>query len=121
MTLTILNIYEKLKMKIRINKMANNGTILGQDKNYKGKLPTKELKSAINKLKEQYQEREESINILGFEINGGEGLTKSGYEEMEKFQKWAKDKGMDAEYNSKSDLDNMTQILRNRVDNKNKN
>ena len=95
--------------------------ILGQDKNYKGKLPTKELKSAINKLKEQYQEREESINIVGFEINGGMGLTKTGYEEMEKFQKWAKDKDMDAEYNSKSDLDKMTQILRNRVDNKNKN
>jgi len=101
--------------------MVKKKIILGQDKNYSGKLPTRELKSAINKLKEQYQEREESINITGFEINGGVGLTKSGYEEMGKFQKWARDKGNDAEYNSKSDLDRMTQILRNRVDNKNKN
>ena len=101
--------------------MAKKGIVLGQDKNYKGKLPTKELKSAINKLKEQYHEREESINIIGFEINGGTGLTKSGYEAMEKFKEWAIEKGMDAEYNSKSDLDKITQILRNRVDNKNKN
>lgn len=101
--------------------MANKNIILGQDKNYKGKLPTKELRSAINKLKEQYQERKESINILGFEINGGQGLTKSGQEEMNSFKQWAKDKRMDAEYNSKSDLDKMTQVLRNRVDNKNKN
>ncbi len=101
--------------------MGKKGIILGQDKNYKGKLPTKELKSAINKLKEQYQERDESINIIGFEINGGTGLTKTGYEEIKKFQEWAKNKGMDAEYNSKFDLDKMTQILRNRVDNKNKN
>ena len=101
--------------------MSKKGIILGQDKNYSGKLPTKELKSAINKLKEQYQEREESINIIGFEINGGIGLTKTGQEVMTKFRAWAKEKGMDAEYNSKSDLEKMTQILRNRVDNKNKN
>ncbi len=95
--------------------------ILGQDKNYKGKLPIKELEKAIVKLKDQYYNIDDSGNIGGFEINGGIGLTSNGYEKMANFKKWAEEKGIDAEYNSKSDLDKMTQVLRNRVDNRNTN
>ncbi|EGR0065755.1 hypothetical protein NB550_22090 [Vibrio parahaemolyticus] len=102
--------------------MAKKGVIYGQDKNYKGKLPTKELGKAINKLKKRYQDHsDDTTEVIGFEVNGGEGLTKTGYEEMEKFKKWAENKGMDAEYNSNEDLDKMKNNLRNRVDNKNNN
>lgn len=102
--------------------MAKKGVILGQDKNYTGKLPTKELEKAINKLKVRYQEHsDDSKTVLGFEINGGDDLTKPGHEKMKEFQAWANKKGLDAEYNSNSDLQKITQVLRNRVDNKNTN
>jgi len=102
--------------------MAKKGVILGQDKNYKGKLPTKELEKAINKLKVRLQDHfDDSTKVLGFEINGGDDLTKPGHKKMDEFKKWAKEKNLDAEYNSNSDLKKLTQVLRNRVDNKNKN
>ncbi|WP_320034370.1 hypothetical protein [Halarcobacter sp.] len=102
--------------------MAKKGLVLGQDKNYTGKLPTKELEKAINKLKVRYQDHsDDTKEVIGFEINGGEGLTKSGLKKMDEFKEWAKKKGMDAEYNSNRDLEIITKILRNRISNKNKN
>lgn len=102
--------------------MAKKGVVLGQDKNYNGKLPTKELEKAINKLKMRYQDHsDDTTEVKGFEINGGEGLTKSGHDKINEFKEWAKEKGMDAEYNSNSDLENIRNTLRNRVDNKNRN
>lgn len=102
--------------------MAKKGVVYGQDKNYTGKLPTKELQKTINKLKKRYQDHsDDTTYVIGFEINGSEGLTKSGNEEMEKFKDWCKEKGMDAEYNSNDDLKALKLNLRNRVDNKNNN
>lgn len=102
--------------------MTKKGVVYGQDKNYKGKLPTKELEKAINKLKKRYQDHsDDTTDVIGFEINGGEGLTETGNKKMEDFKEWAKNKGMDAEYNSSEDLERMKNNLRNRVDNKNKN
>jgi len=102
--------------------MAKKGVVYGQDKNYKGKLPTKELEKTINKLKKRYQDHaDDTTDVDGFEINGGIGLTKSGYKKMEEFKEWAKNNGMDAEYNSNYDLSKITQTLRNRIENKNKN
>lgn len=102
--------------------MVKKDIVLGQDKNYSGKIPTKELESAINKLKLQYQEHyDDTTKVIGFEINGGTGLTKKGNDKINEFKDWAKEKGLDAEYNSNSDLDKMKNELRNRVDNKNKN
>ncbi len=102
--------------------MAKKGVILGQDKNYTGKLPTKELEKAINKLKVRYQDHsDDSKIVLGFEINGGDDLTKPGHKKMDEFKTWAKKNGLDAEYNSNSDLQKITLELRNRVDNQNTN
>ena len=116
---TTSNICAKLRVVIAMNK---KGVIYGQDKNYKGKLPTKELVSAIKKLKKRYQDHsDETTEVIGFEVNGGEGLTKTGKEKMKEFQEWSREKGMDAEYNSNNDLETIKQTLRNRVDNKNKN
>jgi hypothetical protein len=102
--------------------MTKKGLIYGQDKNYKGKLPAKELVKTINKLKKRYQDHsDDTTQVIGFDINGGEGLTKTGTEIMNDFKKWCNEKGMDAEYNSNDDLEKLKQNLRNRVDNKNKN
>lgn len=102
--------------------MTKKGVIYGQDKNYTGKLPTKELIKAINKLKQRYQDHsDDTTKVIGFEINGSEGLTKSGAEAMDQFKKWCTEKGLDAEYNSNEDLKMLKQNLRNRVDNRNGN
>ncbi|MGB5122382.1 MAG: hypothetical protein WBO13_15445 [Vibrio fluvialis] len=102
--------------------MTKKGVVYGQDKNYTGKLPTKELNKAINKLKKRYQDHSDDTTVvIGFEVNGGEGLTKSGNELMNEFKGWCKEKGMDAEYNSNDDLKAIKLNLRNRVDNQNKN
>lgn len=102
--------------------MSKKGVIYGQDKNYKGKLPIKELEKAINKLKKRYQDHsDDTTEVIGFEINGAEGLTKTGIEKMKGFTQWARGKEMDAEYNSNEDLENIKQTLRNSVDNQNKN
>ncbi|EGR2715004.1 hypothetical protein DUG80_24390 [Vibrio parahaemolyticus] len=102
--------------------MAKKGVVYGQDKNYKGKLPTKELKKAINKLKQRYQDHsDDTTEVIGFEINGSEGLTKTGTETMNEFKNWCTERGMDAEYNSNEDLEAIKQNLRNRVDNRNRN
>lgn len=102
--------------------MSKKGIIYGQDKNYSGKLPTKELSKAINKLKKRYHDHsDDNTEVKGFEINGGQGLTKSGNTLMKNFKSWANEQGMDAEYNSSDDLERITQNLRNRNDNKNRN
>ncbi len=59
--------------------------------------------------------------IAGFELNGGECMTRGGKAAWEKFVEWAKGKGMDAEYNNKEDLDTIKNRLTNRAKNKNKN
>ncbi|WP_322044703.1 hypothetical protein [Paraburkholderia sp. J67] len=83
-------------------------------------MPTNELEKAINKLKKRYQDHsDDSTVVIGFEINGGEGLTTTGEKKMEEFRKWSKEKGMDAAYNSNEDLETLKQTLRNRVDNNN--
>lgn len=102
--------------------MTKKGVVYGQDKNYNGKLPTKELVKAINKLKKRYQDHsDDTTTVIGFEINGGEGLTSTGSVVMTEFQEWSREKGMDAEYNSNDDLRDIKQRLRNNVDNKNGN
>lgn len=101
--------------------MSKKNIIYGQDKNYAGKLPTKELERAINKLKKRYHDHsDDTTNVAGFEINGGEGLTKTGNRAMNDFKEWSQQRGMDAEYNSSSDLDLIKHNLRYRTDNNNK-
>ena len=90
--------------------------ILGQDKNYKGKIPTKVVNEAITKLKKRTQEHFDDNTIIGgFEINGGEGLTKTGYQAIEEFDSWAIKNNMRAVYNSKSDMEQMKENLRIKV------
>lgn len=97
--------------------------VLGQDKDINGKLSKPSVKSSIGKFKEQYADRGENPNqpIIGFELNGGFGMTKGAKEEWEKFTCWCEERNLQAEYNSREDLERLKQILRNQVDNKIKN
>lgn len=94
--------------------------ILGQDKNYTGKIPTKVLDQAIDKLKKRHQEHyDREMEIVGFEINGGTGLTKTGEESMKRFKEWADERNMQVEYNPNEILDIIRRNLRYEVDKKN--
>lgn len=94
--------------------------VLGQDKDIEGKLTKPTVKSTIGKFKEQYADRCENPNqpIVGFELNGGDGMTKGASEAWEEFKGWCEQRNLDAEYNSNNDLSIMKNTLRNRVDNK---
>jgi len=102
--------------------MAKKDIVLGQDKNYTGKLPTKELEKAISKLKNRYRDHDDdSKRIIGFEINGGDDLTSTGHAAMEGFKAWANERKLQAEYNSNDALNKIKNTLRNLVDNNNNN
>ena len=97
--------------------------IIGQDKDITGKLSKTSVKNAVGKFKEQYADRCDNFiqPIVGFELNGGTGMTKGGQEEWVRFQKWCVENNLYAEYNTKEDLNKMKKELRNRVENKLKN
>ena len=97
--------------------------VLGQDKDISGKLAKPTVKNSIGKFKEQYADRCENPNqpIVGFELNGGTGMTKGAQEEWLDFQKWCDERNLQAEYNTNEDLERIKTTLRNRVDNKLKN
>lgn len=97
--------------------------ILGQDKDISGKLGKPAVKNVVGKFKEQYADRHENPNqpIVGFELNGGTGMTKGGQEVWNDFATWCSERNLDLEYNTNDDLDNIKMNLRNRVDNKLKN
>lgn len=94
-------------------------TILGQDKDYSSPLSQTVVESVTNKFKSKYENSDSPI--AGFELNGGERMTRGGQNVWDKFVEWARAKGMDAEYNNNEDLNNIKNRLTNRVKNKNKN
>lgn len=97
--------------------------ILGQDKDITGKLSKTTVKNAIGKFKEQYADRCDNPTqpIAGFELNGGNGMTKGGQYEWDQFLMWCQDKNLQAEYNTNDELNVIRETLRCRVDNKQKN
>lgn len=102
--------------------MTKKSIVLGQDKNYSGKIPTKELERAISKLKNRYRDHDdESKVIVGFEINGGTGLTAPGQLVLDNFKDWAREHNLQVEYNSNDELEKLKNQLRNLVDNTNLN
>ncbi len=94
-------------------------TILGQDKDYSGPLSQPVVQGVTEKFKSRYEDSDSKI--AGFELNGGERMTKGGQQVWDEFKDWAQDNGMDAEYNNNDDLNTMKNRLTNRVRNRNKN
>ena len=103
--------------------MGNTKTyIIGQDKNYEGKLSKTVVDNVIKNFKRVFEEYSRSKKIIeAFELNGGEGMTSGAAESWKEFKKWCRKNKVDAIYNTSSDIDKIIQSLRVRVDNKNKN
>lgn len=102
--------------------MSNRTRVFSQDKDISGKLSKPTVKNVVFKFKEQYADRKDNTDnpISGFELNGGEGMTKGAKEEWEEFDEWCQSKNMKSIYNTKDELFDVRNRLRNRVDNKNK-
>lgn len=100
--------------------MSKRWRVLGQDKDINGRLSKQTVKTTIGKFKEQYADRYENPNqpIIGFELNGGSGMTEGAYHLWEEFCEWCRERNLDAVYNSISDLLMIKNNLRNQVDNK---
>ncbi|MBB5337628.1 hypothetical protein [Pectinatus brassicae] len=66
-----------------------------------------EVKKVIAKFKEIYSDYENhpQKEVIGFELNGGHCMTKSGIEKWEEF------KSLDAEYNTNDEV----QLIRNEL------
>lgn len=100
--------------------MIVNKRIIGQDKNYSGKLSKPVVEDAINKLKILYQDRVYSSSELsGFELNGGIGMTSGASDVWSTFEGWCEDRDLIAIYNTKEDMETIKINLRNKIDNKN--
>lgn len=99
---------------------GNRVRILGQDKDINGKLGKPIVEDAVGKFKEQHADRHENKNqpIVGFELNGGDGMTRGARAVWDIFCDWCREKQLEAEYNSNEDLKEIKIKLRNSVDNK---
>ena len=91
-----------------------------QDKDIDGPLSKTTVNSVIEGFTSIFNNSKKKSSIAGFELNGGEGLTKGATALWEAFTKQCRDRGMDAEYNSKPDLLTIRDNLRSRVNNKNR-
>ena len=96
--------------------------IIGQDKDYDGPLSKTTVENVVSKFMNIYNEEQSKPGkqISGFELNGGERMTKGGQTAWDGFKDWAAKNNMDAEYNTKQDISFMENTLRNKLKNKNK-
>lgn len=96
----------------------NDGIVLVQDKGYNGKIGLSSMNEIISNFKALYFDLQHSENIVGFEINGGIGLTKGAHESFNNFVIWCQERGLRAIYNDYSDLYTIRKNLRILNDNK---
>lgn len=95
--------------------MSDLKVILGQDKNYEGKLGKRDMEEIVGKFKKAIRERTyDKRGIGGFEINGGDGLTRGGQEVYDTFQKEQQKLGRDVEYNTRNEMLKIRDTLRNK-------
>lgn len=97
--------------------------IIGQDKDYDGPLSKTTVENVVSKFMDVYDDESSKPGkpIAGFELNGGERLTKGGQKAWDDFRDWASENDMDAEYNTRDEVNSMKNTLWNRLKNRNKN
>lgn len=102
--------------------MSKRKQIIGQDKDISGPLTKTIVNNVISKFQNYYNSHQ-SDNIGGFELNGGENMTSGAKLAWDIFKEWCQERGMDAEYNSNSDLStihiNLKSIVKNIIKNRN--
>ena len=83
--------------------MSKRKLIIGQDKDINGPLSRTTVSNVISKF-QNYYDGHLGDNIGGFELNGGDGMTFDAKQVWDAFVDRCREHGMDAEYNSNSDL-----------------
>ena len=100
-------------------KLSKKNVVYGQDKDTEGKLPKRTMEGIGTKFKRTYNDYQyDTRNIGGFEVNGGDGMTKGALSLWDEFVKWCESRDMIAIYNTNGDVENIKLNLRNRVENK---
>ena len=96
--------------------MSKRKLIIGQDKDINGPLSKTIVSNVISKFLNYYNSHQDD-NIGGFELNGAKQV-------WDAFAEGCREKGMDAEYNSNSDLslihNGLKSIVRSILKSKNK-
>ena len=102
--------------------MSSKTIVIGQDKNYEGKLSKQVVDEVIAKFKKIYEKySSENKTIEAFELNGGNGLTDGAKVSWNAFYSWCWRRGVDVIYNTSDDMNKITSNLRIRVENENRN
>ena len=96
--------------------MSKRKQIIGQDKDISGPLSKTIVNNVISKF-QNYYDSHPGDNIGGFELNGGDKMTSGAQQAWNGFESWCKERGIDAEYNSNSDLSTMHNSLKSIVKN----
>ncbi len=102
--------------------MAKRAIVLGQDKDYKGKLSKPVVENVIEGFKENIEGLENAgKKVAGCELNGGKGMTKGAQEAWDDFSEEMDNNDKFAIYNTNEEINKIRETLRNRNKNKNKN
>lgn len=103
--------------------MSKRKIIIGQDKDINGPLSRTIVSNVVSKF-QNYYDSHQGDNIGGFELNGGDRMTSGAKQVWDAFADKCREQGMDAEYNSNSDLsiihNGLKSIVRGILKNKNK-
>ncbi len=102
--------------------MSSKTIVIGQDKNYEGKLSKQVVDGVIAKFKKLYEKyTSENKTIEAFQLKGGEGLTDGAKVSWHAFYMWCRRRGVDVIYDTSADTNKIISNLRIRVENKNRN
>ena len=99
--------------------MGKYRRMLGQNKEYAGKLSTRVVEDVIKDFKRQYALRGDEIE--GFELDGGFGMVSGAQTKWREFQRFCDERGLKCIYNTEEECDKIRENLINRNNNKNRN
>ena len=98
------------------------GTVLAQNKDYRGKLS----KPVMDKILDDFNNNTKELESKGksvkcYQINGGDGLTKGAQESFDNFSNEVGKNGKFSIYLTNEQVNKLNNSLNNKVSNKNKN
>ncbi len=98
---------------------SNRNQLFGQSKDIDGKLSAQTVREVINDFKARYDNHQSTT--VGFELIGGDGMTRSASREWDKFEDWCKNNNLKCDYGTKKEEEDLRDVLRNRTANRQKN
>ena len=98
---------------------SNRDQIFGQSKDIDGKLGVQTVREVIDDFKARYDNHQSTT--VGFELIGGDGMTKPAAREWNKFEDWCEKEQLQCDYSTREETESIRDELINRTANKHKN